>query len=98
MRRVESSSPFPQDAQQALLLLAPQTGGDFSALRSTVRGKPGALVRASQDLNQAALDRSRLNQYLDAIKQTSNTEPEALHDRSVLLARSLGIKLDRAML
>ena len=64
----------PQDAQQALLLLAPQTGGDFNTLRSSVRGKPGAFVRASQDLDQASLDRSRLNRYLDVIKQTSNTD------------------------
>ncbi len=85
----------PQDAQQALLLLAPQTGGDFNTLRSTVRHKPGAFVRASQDLNQASLDRSRLDRYLDIIKQTSSTEPEALHGRSVLLARSLNIKLDK---
>jgi len=85
----------PQDAQQALLLLAPQTGGDFNTLRSTVRGKPGAFVRASQDLNQASLDRSRLDRYLDIIKQTSSTEPEALHERSVLLARSLNMKLDK---
>ncbi len=85
----------PQDAQQALLLLAPQTGGDFSTLRNTVRGKPGAFVRASQDLNQASLDRSRLDRYLEIVKQTSISEPEALHDRSVLLARSLNIKLDK---
>jgi hypothetical protein len=85
----------PQDAQQALLLLAPQTGGDFNTLRSSVRGKPGAFVRASQDLDQASLDRSRLDRYLEIIKQTSNTEPEALHERSVLLARSLSIKLDQ---
>jgi hypothetical protein len=85
----------PQDAQQALLLLAPQTGGDFTTLRATVRGKPGAFVRASQDLNQASLDRSRLDRYLDIIKQTSSTEPEALHERSVLLARSLNMKLDK---
>ena len=88
----------PEDAQQALLLLAPQTGGDFGTLRSTVRGKPGAFVRASQDLNQASLDRSRLDQYLSVIKQTSSTEPEALHDRSLLLARSLNIKLDKECL
>jgi hypothetical protein len=85
----------PEDAQQALLLLAPQTGGDFGALRSTVRGKPGALVRASQDLNQASLDRSRLDKYLGAVKQTASSEPEALHERSLLLARSLGIKCDQ---
>src|SRR6202162_2889318 len=48
----------PQGAQQALLFLAPETGGDYSSLRATVRGKPGLFVRASQDLNQASLDRS----------------------------------------
>jgi hypothetical protein len=42
----------PTGAQQALLFLAPETGGDFSTLRSAVRSKPGAFVRASQDLNQ----------------------------------------------
>jgi hypothetical protein len=84
----------PQHAEQALLFLAPETGGDFSTLRSTVRGKPGVFVRASQDLNQASLDRSRLDQYINAIKQTSDNDARVLHDRSVLLARSLAIKLD----
>src|SRR5215475_9366594 len=85
----------PQEAQQALLFLAPETGGDFSTLRSTVKGKPGVFVRASQDLHQANLDRSRLDHYMHAVKQTSETDPSALHDRSVLLARSLTIKLDQ---
>src|SRR6202022_137384 len=84
----------PQDAEQALLFLAPETGGDFSTLRSSVRGKPGVFVRASQDLNKANLDRSRLDQCINAVKQTSDIDPKALHDRSVLLARSLTIKLD----
>jgi hypothetical protein len=85
----------PQDAQQALLFLAPETGGDFGTLRSTVRGKPGVFVRASQDLNQASLDRSRLDQYIEAVRHTSDIDPTSLHERSVLLARSLSIKLDQ---
>ncbi len=84
----------PEGAQQALLFYAPETGGDFSTLRSAVRGRPGAFVRASQDLNQAALDRSRLDAYLAGIKQSSDADPKALHDRSVTLARSLKIKID----
>ena len=84
----------PAVAQQALIFLAPQTGGDFGTLRSAVRGKPGAFVRASQDLNQAGLDRSRLDKYLNAVKGMSGGEASALHDRSVLLARSLNIKID----
>ncbi len=84
----------PKEAEQALLFLAPETGGDFSTLRSAVRGRPGSFVRASQDLNQAGLDRSRLDAYLAAVKQTSNEDPKELHEESVLLARSLNIKLD----
>src|SRR5580704_9258769 len=84
----------PADAQQALIFLAPQTGGDFGTLRSAVRGKPGAFVRASQDLNQASLDRSRLDKYLSAVREMSGDDASVLHGRSVLLARSLNIKID----
>src|ERR1700682_5888155 len=85
----------PQEAQQALLFLAPETSGDFNTLRSAVRDKPGVFVRASQDLNQASLDRTRLNKYLTDVREISDVEPKALHDRSVLLARTLGIRLDQ---
>src|SRR5579862_981641 len=85
----------PKDAQQTLVFLAPETGGDFSSLRTAVRGKPGAFVRASQDLNQASLDRLRLEKYLDEVKETSDTDPKTLHDRSELLARTLNIKVDQ---
>src|ERR1700726_780128 len=85
----------PQEAQQALLFLAPETGGDFSTLRSAVRDKPGVFVRASQDLNQASLDRTRLEKYLTDVHQISDVDPKALHERSVLLARTLGIRVDQ---
>ncbi|HWF38950.1 MAG TPA: hypothetical protein VG322_10550 [Candidatus Acidoferrales bacterium] len=84
----------PPDAQQALLFLAPETGGDYGTLRSAVRSKPGVFVRASQDLNQASLDRTRSDRYMAEVKQTSDFDPKTLHDRSVLLARTLGMKLD----
>lgn len=85
----------PPEAQQVLMFLAPETGGDFSSLRSAVRGRPGAFVRASQDLNRASLDRSRLDAYLQAVQQTSDFDPKQLQQRSTLLARSLSIKLDQ---
>src|ERR1700720_4494523 len=85
----------PQDAQQALLFLAPETGGDFSTLRSAVRDKPGVFVRASQDLNQASLDRTRLEKYLTDVREISDVDPKALHERSSLLARTLGIRVDQ---
>ncbi len=84
----------PQGAQQVLLFLAPETGGDFKTVMSAVRGQPGAFVRASQDLNQASLDRSRLDTYLDAVRKINATDPENLKVVSPLLARSLAIKLN----
>ncbi len=88
----------PAGAQQALLFLAPQTGGDFKTLVNTVRGRPGAFVRASQDLNQAALDRARLDVYLSAIRRAASNDPAALKQTAPLLARSLGVRLDEKCL
>src|SRR5277367_4557323 len=84
----------PQDAQQVLVFLAPETGGDYKTLVSAVRGRPGAFVRTSQDLNQAALDRSRLELYLSAIRGLSDADPSMLVEAAPLLARSLAIKVD----
>ena len=84
----------PQGAQQALLFLAPETGGDYGSLRAAVRGKPGTFVRASQDLNQASLDRSRVEQYMQQVRESAGLEAKELHDRSVLLARTLNMRLE----
>src|SRR5688500_7622371 len=35
---------IPEDAQQALVFLAPEAGGDFKTLMNAVRGRPGAFV------------------------------------------------------
>lgn len=85
----------PQGADQALLFLAPQTGGDFGTLRSAIKGRPGIFVRASQELNQASLDRSRLDKYLAVVKRTSDWNPKELKARSEELARTLHIKVDQ---
>ena len=85
----------PADAEQSVVLLAPETGGAFSTLRAAVRGKPGAFVRAAQDLQQLSLDRSRLEAYLEAVRETSSSDPEQLKARTTLLARSLNMKLDQ---
>ena len=84
----------PKDAQQVLVFLAPQTGGDFKTIMGAVRARPGAFVRASQDLNRATLDRSRLNVFLAAVREASRADPASLKTISPLLARSLTIKLD----
>jgi len=85
----------PQEAQQALIFLAPETGGDFNTLRGAVTGRPGAFVRATQDLQAASLDRMRLDAYLDDVKVSSQTDPRLLKERAEKSARSLGIKLEQ---
>ena len=85
----------PQDAQQVLVFLAPETSGGFSTLRTAVRAVPGVFVRASQDLNQAGLYRSRLEKYLSEVRETSDTDPKELHERSVQMAKTLRIKIDQ---
>jgi hypothetical protein len=84
----------PDEAQQALLFLAPQTGGDFNTLRSAVRDRPGSFVRAAQDLQAASWERMRLEAYLSGVRVTSQFNPAALKFRTEMAARSLGIKIN----
>lgn len=88
------SVAVPQGAQQALLMLAPVTGGDFTTLRAAVRGRPGIFVRAVQDLQQAGLQRTRLDKYLQGVQVIAQTDPSDLQKEAPLLAKSLKIKLD----
>lgn len=88
----------PEGAQQLLVFLAPETGGDFGTLVDAVRGRPGIFVRAAHDLNQAGLDRSRLEQYLAAIRNVGEDDPARLKEVAPLLSRSLGIKVDEKCL
>ncbi len=85
---------IPKGAQQVLVFLAPETSGDFRTVVGAVRGRPGAFVRASQDLNQAALDRSRLQKYLTTVRVLNDNDPVKLKDVAPLMARSLAIKVD----
>ena len=88
----------PADAQQMVVFLAPETGGDYRTLVDAVRGRPGAFVRTSQDLNQAALDHSRLDRYLAVIRSLNDADPARLTQVAPLLARSLAIKVDEKCL
>jgi hypothetical protein len=85
----------PKEAQQALIFLAPETGGGISTLRAAVRGRPGAFVRSAQDLQAASWDRMRLDAYLAEVKETSQTDPKLLKERAEKAARSLGVRLDQ---
>jgi hypothetical protein len=84
----------PEGAEQALLFLAPATGGDFNTLRKTVQDQPGSFVRAAQDLQAASWERMRLETYLANVKVTSQTDPKLLKTRTEMAARSLGIKIN----
>ena len=92
------SLTVPESAQQLIIFLAPQTGGDFRTLANAVRGRPGAFVRTSQDLIQATLDRSRLDAYLTAVRGLGDVDPSQLKAAAPLLARSLAIKVDEKCL
>ena len=85
----------PEEAQEALVFLAPDTGGAFSTLRTAVRGKPGSFIRAAQDLEQASLDRQRLEKYLDAVREISANDPDQLKADTTMLARSLNMRLEQ---
>jgi hypothetical protein len=82
----------PAEAQQAILFLAPETGGDFSTLRSAVRGRPGVFVRASQDLAEAGFEQARIEAYLTNIRRVPPDDPKALAKHSDLLSRTLNLK------
>lgn len=82
----------PQEAQQALLFLAPETGGDFSTLKSAVTGRPGTFVRASQDLNEASFEQARIERYIQALQRVPQDSPAELLDHSRKLAATLNLK------
>jgi hypothetical protein len=82
----------PDEAQQVILFLAPETGGDFSTLRSAVRGRPGIFVRASQDLLEAGFEQARIETYLANIRRVPPDDAKALAEHSDLLARTLNLK------
>ena len=82
----------PAEAQQVILFLAPETGGDFSTLRSAVRGRPGIFVRASQDLIESGFEQARIETYLAAIRRVPPDDPAALAKHSDFLSRTLSLK------
>lgn len=85
----------PAEAQQAVVFLAPVTGGDFSTLRSAVQGRPGIFVRASQDLAAAGFEQARIEKYIATMRELSPEEaadPKQLQEHSNLIAARLALK------
>lgn len=88
----------PADARHLVVYMAPATIGDFSTLRDAVKGRPGAFVRAAQDLEQASLDRARYDAYLAAIRKLAAQPPGTLAKVAPVLAESLRIKINEECL
>ncbi len=98
-RKVRDEGAFvtvPADAQQAVMFLAPETGGDFKTLKSAVRGQPGAFVRASQDLIEAGFEEARIEKYIASIRRVPPADSAALLKHSDLLSRTLALKPNEA--
>jgi hypothetical protein len=84
----------PQDAEEAVLFVAPETGGDFRTLRAAVKGKPGLFIRADADLNEASFEQQRIERYLAAMKTVPPNDAKAIQDHSAKLAATLALKPD----
>lgn len=84
----------PDGAEQAVVFLAPETGGGFDAIRDAVRGRPGVFVRAAQDLYQASLDRARLDAFVDGMARIADSDPDRLPTVAPVLANALRIRLN----
>jgi hypothetical protein len=82
----------PEGAEQALMFVAPQVGGDFKTLRSAVKGRPGLFIRADADLNEASFQQQRIERYLAAMKTVPQDDPKAIQERSAKLAATLALK------
>jgi hypothetical protein len=82
----------PEGAQQALLFIAPETGGDFKTLRSAVKGRPGLFIRTDADLNEASFEQQRIEHYLAAMQTVPQNDQKAIQDHSAKLAATLALK------
>src|SRR5580698_6428947 len=82
----------PKEAEQAVMFVAPETGGDFKTLRSAVKGRPGLFIRADADLNEASFEQQRIERYLAAMKTIPQNDQKAIQDHSAKLAATLALK------
>jgi hypothetical protein len=82
----------PAGAEQAIMFVAPETGGDFKTLRSAVKGRPGVFIRADADLNEASFEQQRIERYLAAMKTVAQDDQKTIQDRSAKLAATLALK------
>jgi len=92
-KTIEGASVIvPQGAEEAVMFVVPEVGGDFKTLRSAVKGRPGLFIRADADLNQASFEQQRIERYLAAMKSVPQDDPKAIQERSAKLAATLALK------
>ena len=92
------SLTVPAGAGQLVLFVMPNDHGDVGAVIDAVRKQPGTFVRATQELNQASLDRARLDTFLATMRHLESEDPARIADASKDLTRSLSIKLKQECL
>jgi hypothetical protein len=86
----------PDGAEQAIMFLAPETGGDFKTLRGAVKTRPGLFIRADVDLNEASFEQQRIEAYLAAMKTVPAGDAKAIQEHSAKLAATLALKPNAA--
>lgn len=94
----ELSLIVPKGARQMVVFVMPEDGGDVNAVIDIVRKQPGTFVRATQELNQASLDRARLDAFLRELRAVEKRNPAGIASASKALTRSLSIRLDTTCL
>jgi hypothetical protein len=86
----------PDGAEEAIMFLAPETGGDFKTLRGAVKTRPGLFIRADADLNEASFEQQRIEAYLAAMKAVGAGDEKAIQEHSAKLAATLALKPNAA--
>src|SRR3546814_20874675 len=89
----ELSLTVPAGARQIVLFLAPDDNSDYDAIVEAVRDRPGTFVRASQEHNQASLDRGRLDTFLRPIHRLEGSGPHRIAPIPPVLTHNPSFKL-----
>jgi len=88
----------PEGAQQVLIFLAPETGGDFQNPGECGAGAPRCIRTHVAGPQPGGAGSLSLGAVLSAIRTLNDSDPSKLTEAAPLLARSLAIKVDEKCL
>ena len=91
----EFSSPFPTKPRRRSFSLRPKPVAPSARCARRFEASPELLSAPLRILQQASLDRQRLEKYLEAVRETYTADPEQLKAHTTMLARSLNMRLDQ---